>query len=182
MPVTRGEEIRITETEVELQQRAERLGVDLPPQNRQAPLPVSIAHVLKYIDETDNDETLKQIASKATKKLRAKGAIQPKKQKKGKLTDRALLRLYLNFSPFVLAFSVITPLLVWVTWTLVKRLWPLTIWLSPDVAVSLSQSCPPNCTWYHLGLWAILGGISLLASFLISYTLRKRLLRAVNPE
>lgn len=181
MPVTRGEEIRITENELELQQRAERLGVELP-QNRQAPLPMSIAHVLKYIEESDNDEALKQIARKSTKKLRDKGVISPAKKKKGKLTDRALLHLYLNFSPFILAFAVITPLFVWGTWELVTNLWPLATWLSSDIAISLSQSCPPNCTWYHLGLWAILGGISLLASFLLSYSLRKRLIRAVNPE
>lgn len=135
--------------------------------------------VLSLIASTNNPEDLNRIGKAAAEKLRDLGAISSTKRnrKKRRLTDRALLRLYLEVTPILLSLGLVTPLLVWGGLRLVRSLWFAQL-IGHSLAVELTKACPPTCTWHNLALWAVLGGVSLLFAVLASYSLRKRLLRA----
>lgn len=175
MPV-RGEEVKITNEDLE-----NRLG-HAPVRNERQPAPVQKLEnqrILTYISQSSDAEELNRIGKAAAKRLRDIGAARPqqkKPEKKAKLTDRALLHLYLNFSPFLLALAIMLPLALWL-----GNIAPMFPWfyVFGSKALTLHQACPPNCTSAHLVMWAAIGGISLLLSFLVSYVLRKRLLKAI---
>ncbi|MCA9961964.1 MAG: hypothetical protein KC413_23255 [Anaerolineales bacterium] len=180
---------KITISEDDIESRAQRLGL-APARNEtartvtqaeQSLTRFDMERVLALIDTTNNPDELNRIGKAAAAKLRKIGAAQPRKAKPGKkqrrLTDRALLRLYLEITPFLLSLGLVTPLLVWGGLRLVRSYW-FVQFVGQTLARELTKACPPTCTWHNLALWAVLGGISLLFAVLASYSLRKRLLRA----
>ena len=95
--------------------------------------------------------------------------------------DMMFLRLHINVSPFFLCLTFVIPLILWTGTVLSRQHW----WLAQYVvgltfANELRKSCPPDCTWHNLLMWAILGGVGLLMALLFASMLRRRLLLALN--
>jgi len=188
MPDNPGHSRKLTISEDDLNRRAQRLGQG-PVQNEtaqtvtqaeQSLTRLNLERALAIIETTNNPDDLNRIGKAAAEKLRKLGIIQGTKanrRKKKHLTDRALLRLYLEVTPILLSLGLVTPLLVWGGLRLIRAAWFAQL-VGHTLAMELTKACPPNCTWHNLALWAVLGGVSLLFSVLISYGLRKRLLRA----
>jgi hypothetical protein len=176
MPEVRGEDVRVTEDDLNnvlgvapaINQRGETSGQRL-----------EVQRVIAYVKASEEPEDLKQIGRVLAKRLREMGAIRPKK--KPRITDKALLYLYLNVSPVLLSLLIVMPLMVWLGRVAVREMPPYipSMIFGARFWSTLRQACPPNCTWHHLAMWAVLGGVSLLTAFLVSYALRKRLLKAI---
>jgi hypothetical protein len=95
--------------------------------------------------------------------------------------DKALLRLYLNVSPLIVCLLIIVPIVLWVGTVFLRQyLWPIQYIFGAAFAAEIKKACPPTCSWHNLLIWAILGGIGLLISFLLSNSLRKQLLKAIR--
>jgi hypothetical protein len=97
------------------------------------------------------------------------------------LADRALLRLYVNVSSLLFCLLILIPSILWVGTVFVRQYsWPISAVLGASFAAELRKTCPPDCTWHNLLMWAILGGVGLLISLLLSNVLRRRLLKAIG--
>lgn len=164
MPVVRGEEIRITDEEVSEQNRPPN---QLSPTSSQSPTPrpVILERVAKFVSNANADELhfLQQVMGNRQREL---GLVQPKER--ARFIDRALLYVYLNVTPFIIALLVVVPVVFFAGRALLQ--------LRP----SATDSCPPTCTGLDILFWVLLGGIMLLTTFLFSYILRDRLLKAKN--
>lgn len=174
MPV-KGKEIKITNEDLH-----KRLGQS-PAINEQPAHNLENQRILAHISQANDPTELNRIGRAAANRLKELGAAAPAprtqgKQKKVRMGDRALLHLYLNLSPFILACFLMLPLALWLG-NVVPQL-PLYL-IFGTAAMSLQRTCPPNCSWMHIVMWAAIGGVSLLVSFLASYALRKRLLKAI---
>jgi len=163
MPVVRGEEIRVTEEDV----NSENIRGRQPPDN-QVSRRVILERVTKFI-VTTNEEEVTHLTRVLKQRRQDLGMIKP--VRKPKFLDRALLYIYLNVTPFIIALVVVLPLVVWTGWAIFK-IQPLLI---PGTKAS---GCPPACGWLDIAFWLILGGIALLVTFVFSYILRDRLLKA----
>ncbi|GIK55131.1 MAG: hypothetical protein BroJett015_07940 [Chloroflexota bacterium] len=166
MPVVRGEEIRITDEELSEQNRPPH---QLSPTSSQSPTPrpVILERVAKFIANANADEWhfLQQVMGNRQREL---GLVQPKEQ--ARFIDRALLYVYLNVTPFIIALLVVVPVVFFAGRALLQ--------LRPNNHAG--TTCPPACTNLDIFFWVLLGGIMLLTTFLFSYILRDRLLKAKN--
>ncbi|PVE30736.1 hypothetical protein DC030_15340, partial [Enterococcus faecalis] len=74
--------------------------------------------ILAHISQANDPTELNRIGRAAANRLKELGAAAPAprtqgKQKKVRMGDRALLHLYLNLSPFILACFLMLPLALW---------------------------------------------------------------------
>ena len=168
MPVVRGEEIRITDEEVSEQNRPPN---QLSPTSSQnpTPRPVILERVAKFVATANADELhfLQQVMGNRQTEL---GLVQPKER--ARLIDRTLLYVYLNVTPFIIALLVVVPVVFFAGRSLLQ--------LRPSANTPNVTTCPPACTTLDILFWVLLGGIMLLTTFLLSYILRDRLLKAKN--
>ncbi|MCA9936559.1 MAG: hypothetical protein KC415_21640 [Anaerolineales bacterium] len=181
MPPIHGRKVTITDDEVAEQQPVDRsrlLG-NGPAHNQAVQAARRTDHyeaerAIAIVQMINDPEELNRVGMAAARRLRRMGAIKPKKKRR--LTDRALLRLYLEITPVLLSFAIVTPLVIWGGLRLVASAWFSQQFV--ELSGVLIKACPPNCEWQHLAMWAVWGGVSLLLAVLVSYGLRKRLLRA----
>ncbi len=132
--------------------------------------------IATVISTMDNPYELNRIGQAAAARMRQLGALPERRRRR--LTDRALLRLYLELTPSLLSLAVVMPLVIWGGWRLAGSAWFGSRFA--ELHGVLSQSCPPTCAWQHLAMWAALGGVSLLLAAVVSHGLRKRLLIAAH--
>ncbi len=168
MPVVRAQEIQVTDEDVSSTGSSSNQPV---PVSSPTPRPIILERVAKFISTASADELLYLRRVLKSREL-ALGLVQP--QQKAGIIDQALLYVYLNVTPFIIALLLVIPLVFWLGRIYLRQVRPL---LNPG---RLLESCPPNCLWPDLFFWAALGGIALLITLVFSYLLRDRLLKARN--
>lgn len=161
MPV-RMEDVAVTEDDVTASMRS-----------------VNLIRVDKFLKSATEQEARK-IRGWSEHRLMALGAIQP--EKKPTTTDRALTSLYLNTTPWILAFLFMLPLAVFFGLVYQQMKYDFRYFMArPLIDAGLGikpQMCPPSCTWLDIAVWTFLVGGGLITAAIVANMTRKRLLKA----
>lgn len=135
-------------------------------------MPVVRAREVKVTDEDVSNVRPQEIVTRRPN---------PVQERHTSLADRALLRLYVSVSPFFFFLFIVVPIVLWIGTVFVRQYsWPIVYVFGASFAGEIKKSCPPDCTWHNLLMWAILGGAGLVLSILLSGVLRRRLLKAIG--
>jgi len=159
------EQEEIILTEAELAARADRLGVELS----QSAAPMNVERVLRYINESNNQQELKRISGLSRKKLRDMGVIKRRKPaKKLSVIKRFFSRLGAESAPIVFTIFAVIPLVGWTAFLVLKEL-------------SFFKMCPgPYCDADALIFLMVTSVLSSLLIYL-SYGLLRKFFLKLRP-